>query len=238
MSTIAVVLARAGSKGVPGKNTANVAGRACIEWTIRAAQEAVLVDHVLVSSDCPKSLAIASEMGVEPAPRRPDDASDSARVDVSLRHALEDWAAAITDGDQIVMLYANVPVRPAGLIDRAIELLASSGCDSVQSYARVGKYHPWWQARLGEDGAVTPWEGEVLNHGVYRRQDLPASYVPDGGVVAMTRKALFNPANNGPHGFLGHDHRGLETTEGEVVDIDSPLDLVVADAVLRAEQGL
>ncbi len=237
MSTVAVVMGRAGSKGVPGKNTAMVAGRPCIEWTIKAAQRAHNVDHVFVSSDCSKALAIAQQMGADPAPRRTEDATDSARVDVALGHAISDWAAAICDCEQIVMLYANVPVRPAGLIDRAIELLATSGCDSVQSYARVGKYHPWWQARLDADGAVSPWEGEVLNHGVYRRQDLPPSFVPDGGVVAMTRKTLFEPANDGPHGFLGRDHRGIQTAEGDVVDIDSPMDLLVAGVMLKEQQA-
>lgn len=233
MSTVAVVMGRAGSKGVPGKNTASVAGRLCIEWTIEAAQRAHSVDHVLVSSDCPKALELAQQLGAEPAPRRSEDATDSARVDVALAHTISDWAAAICDCEQIVMLYANVPVRPAGLIDRAIELLTRSGCDSVQSYARVGKYHPWWQAKLDADGVVSPWQGEVLNHGVYRRQDLPPSFVPDGGVVAMTRRTLMAPSNDGPHGFLGRDHRGIETAEGQVVDIDTPMDLLVADAILK-----
>ena len=124
-------------------------------------------------------------------------------------------------------------MRPVGLIDRAMELLAASRCDSVQSYARVGKYHPQWQARLDDDGRIAPWEGDVLFGGVYRRQDLPPSYVPDGGVIAMTRRTLFEPINDGPHGFLGADHRGIATAEGEVVDIDSPVDVLVAEAKLK-----
>ncbi len=230
---IAVVMGRAGSKGVPGKNTATVAGKPCAAWTIEAAQNAASVERVLVSSDCPKLLALAEAMGAEPAPRRSEDATDSARVDVALLHALDDWATGIQDLDPVVLLYANVPVRPDGLIDRGMDLLVRTGCDSVQSYARVGKHHPWWQAKLGGDGRVTPWEGDVLNHGVYRRQDLPASYVPDGGVLALTRRTLAHPASEGPHGFLGNDHRGIETAEGEVVDIDSPIDLLVAEAKLR-----
>src|SRR5262249_27632245 len=92
----------------------------------------------------------------------------------------------------IVILYANVPVRPAGLIDRAAARLIETGCDSVQSYAPVGKYHPWWMARIDPvNGDVRPWEGDVLNHNIFRRQDLPPCYVPDGGVIAVTRRALF-----------------------------------------------
>jgi CMP-N-acetylneuraminic acid synthetase len=135
-----------------------------------------------------------------------------------------------------VILYANVPVRPRGLIDRALELLASSGCDSVQSYQPVGKHHPWWTARVDAEGQVTAWEGEVLNHGVFRRQDLPPAYGPDGAVLAVTRRALMLEIPGvaaGPHAFFGRDRRGVINPEGSVVDIDTPLDLVVADVMLR-----
>ena len=125
----------------------------------------------------------------------------------------------------------------AGLIDRAVQLMLEAGCDSVQSYSPVGKFHPWWTARLDASGAVTPWEGDTLNHGVYRRQDLPPAFIPDGGVLVVSRAALFDelpgvPLGGGPHAFFGRDRRGIESG-GEVIDIDSPRDLVLADTVLR-----
>ncbi len=233
MTAVAVVMGRAGSKGVPGKNMLAIAGRPCAAWTIEAALRAQHVERVLVSSDCPRLLALGEQMGAEPAPRRAEDASDVARVDVALRHALEDWAAGDANCAHVVMLYANVPVRPAGLIDRAVESLVTSGCDSVQSYARVGKHHPWWQTRLEENGRVLAWEGSTLFGGVYRRQELPPSYVPDGGVLALKRRALYEPVNEGPHGFLGADHRGIATEEGDVVDIDAQVDVLVAEAKLK-----
>jgi hypothetical protein len=106
----------------------------------------------------------------------------------------------------------------------------------VQSYARCGKHHPWWTARVGEDGRVAPWEGSVLNHGVFRRQDLPPAYVPDGGTMALRVAALMlrvSGSGDGPHAFFGRDRRGIETADGEVVDIDTRVDLLVADALLR-----
>jgi CMP-N-acetylneuraminic acid synthetase len=208
-----------------------LAGRACVEWTILAALNSRGVQEVLVSTDCPAVRACAQSMGVATVSRRPEDATDTARVDTALRHALEDWGES---WDCAAMLYANVPVRPPDLIDRAVELLFESGCDSVQSYARIGKYHPWWQATLDTDGRVRPWEGVVLNHGVYRRQDLPPSFVPDGGVVLVRRSALLEPVGDGPHAFLGTDHRGIVTAEGDVVDIDSPVDLLVAEGMLKS----
>jgi CMP-N,N'-diacetyllegionaminic acid synthase len=243
---IAVILARAGSKGVPGKNVAEVGGRPCIAWTIEAARRARTVGCVVVSTDDPRAGAIAKQMESAAIERPPELASDTARVDDAARHAVRALPAAAfakSDGGgggpsrtPIVILYANVPVRPEGLIDRAVELFLSSGCDSVQSYSPVGKHHPWWTARLDSAGAVSPWEGDVLNHGVYRRQDLPPAFIPDGGVLVVSRAALFGELPGvppGPHAFFGRDRRGI-ISESEVIDIDSPRDLLVADAALRS----
>jgi len=242
---IAIILARAGSKGVPGKNRAPVAGRPCIAWTIDAAKAARCVAHVAVSTDDPAIAAIAREHFCAVVERPTDLASDTATVDAAARHALAALATPLrlptSSSLPIVILYANVPVRPPGLIDRAIEMLTRIGADSVQSYAPVGKHHPWWTARVesadsGTPGLVRPWEGDVLNHGVFRRQDLPPAYIPDGGVLVCTRRALelgIPGVPPGPHAFFGLDRRGILTREGEVVDIDSHIDLLVADAILR-----
>lgn len=249
-TVVAVVVARAGSKGVPGKNLAPIAGRPCVVWTIEQAVRAQSVDEVVVSSDSEAILDLASEMGATPHRRSDALATDTARVDDALREAvlwLERDAAARAQGEThrvggAVLLYGNVPVRPPGLIDRAVDLWRTSGCDSAQSYASVGKYHPLWQVRLGADGRVTPWEGERLFGGVYRRQELSPSFVPDGGVLVVSRAALFHelggadPAH--PHSFLGNDHRGVMTGEGDVVDIDSATDLVVAEARLGARPAV
>lgn len=229
---VVIILARAGSRGVPGKNTAEVAGRPCIWWTIEHAQRSRRVTRVVVSSDDPAALRIALASGCETVARPSELATHTARVDDAARHAHH---AVGSPPAPVVILYANVPVRPEDLTDRAIDLLTTTGCDSVQSYAPVGKHHPWWTARLDGSAAVRPWEGEVLNHGVFRRQDLPPAFVPDGGVIALTPGALHERvgAPPGPHAFFGVDRRGIVSDEGAVIDIDTPVDLLVADAVLR-----
>lgn len=234
MRTLALILSRAGSKGVPHKGRAPLAGRPCTAWTIDDARNAKLISRIALSTDDPELQHLGIESGIDVVARPPELASDTATVDSAARHALD-----ALDGlapDAVVILYANVPMRPPGIIDRAIEFLADSGADSVQSYARVGKHHPWWTARLDPSGTVTPWEGDVLNHGVHRRQELPAAYIPDGGVLVVTVRALQLKVQGvpaGPHAFFGADRRGIETPEGSVVDIDAPIDLIVADALLR-----
>src|SRR6185369_16134053 len=99
---------------------------------------------------------------------------------------------------------------------------------------------PWWMARVDpESGVVRPWEGETLNNNVFRRQDLPPAHIPDGGVLVVTRRALFRDIPGvppGPHAFFGLDRRGILNDEGAVIDIDSPLDLATADAILRGPE--
>ncbi len=239
MRTLAIILGRAGSKGVPGKNARPIGGRPCVAWTIDAAlaaKRAGAVSHVVVSTDGPDIAEVARGMGVGVIERPPMLASDSARVDDAARHALERAEAIHGPFAAAVILYANVPVRPAGLIERAASLLRESGADSVQSYAPVGKHHPWWTAVVEADGGrVRPWQGDVLNHGVFRRQDLPPAHVPDGGVIAVTRAALMRElpgVPDGPHAFFGKDRRGIVNAEGSVVDIDSEADLLAAEAAL------
>jgi CMP-N-acetylneuraminic acid synthetase len=240
---LAVVLARAGSKGVPGKNVAIIGGRPCVAWTIEAAQQARTVARVIVSTDDSKVKAVATDMGAEIVDRPAALAGDFVSVDDAVRHAVveADRSAAVSDGprlDPVVILYACVPVRPQGLIDQAVHVLLRVEADSVQSYSRVGKNHPWWTCRLDENtGAVKPWEGQRLFNGVFRRQDLPTAFVPDGGVMVVTRPALMRELGvpDGPHAFLGREGRRypIVNPEGSVVDIDSRVDLLVADALLR-----
>ena len=169
---LAIIFARAGSKGVPGKNLRPVGGRPCVMWTIDAAKAATLVTRVALSTDCPEMQRLALGAGIDVVVRPPALAGDTVTVDDAARHAVDAIERASGSIQDVAILYGNVPVRPEGLIDRALTLLRDSGADSVQSYVPVGKHHPWWTAVVDErSGAVRPWEGDVLNHGVFRRQD-------------------------------------------------------------------
>ncbi len=224
--TLAVIIGRAGSKGLPGKNAALLAGRPLVCHTIDDALEAASVGRVLVSTDCPQVRRAALGMDVPVIDRPTELASDQATVDAAVRHAVRQTGAS---EPIIVILYANVPVRPDDLIDRAVDLLRRSNADSVQSYADVGKHHPHWMVRLDESGTVEPYHPSR----VYRRQELPPLYLPDGGVIAVGAASLFTVQPGEPHAFLGRDRRGIVSPRGSVIDVDEPIDLVVADALLR-----
>jgi N-acylneuraminate cytidylyltransferase len=133
--------------------------------------------------------------------------------------------------DILVMLYGNVPVRRPGLLDTAVSVLATSGCDSVQSFVSVGKFHPWWTYRMDSDGRVAFAD----DHKIYRRQELPALYVPDAAAIVIRRDVLMESASrrNEPHAFFGSDRRGIVQADDATIDVDTELDLLVAEAMLR-----
>lgn len=230
---LGIVLARAGSKGLPGKNETILAGKPLVVWTIEHALASRLLRRVVLSTDGEKLANIGRASGVTVLMRPPELASDIATVDSAARHAV----LAIEQQerctyDHLVILYGNVPLRPADLTDRALTKLRDSGCDSVQSVYPVGKMHPFWMKTLGGP------QGDSLlmyqDNQIYRRQELPPVYMLDGGIIAVTRASLFKVQPGQPHAFLGQDRRAIVTQPGQVVDIDSDLDLRLTRAMLEA----
>ena len=152
MKTLTVILARAGSKGLVGKNSLTVAGRPMLAWTLEHALGSRRAGRVVLSTDGDDLAEVGRSMGVEVVTRSVETANDSATVDSAVRHAvLAVEAQADAPFDAVVILYGNIPVRPADLTDRAVAKLIETGCDSVQSVYPVEKLHPYWMKRLGGD---------------------------------------------------------------------------------------
>ena len=233
--TLGVVLARAGSVGLPNKHLLPLLGRPVISYTFEHARAASLLTHTVVSSDSPQVLDLATDAGLDVIHRPPHLATSDASVQDVLLHAL-DTIESTTNfrADAVVVLYGNVPVRPEHVIDRGIELLQDSHCDSVRSFCPVGKWHPRWMSKLELDRAVALHEGSI-----HRRQDLEPLFLHDGAVVVSSRESLLrgkmNPTD--PHAFFGSDRRGIPVNSGETVEIDAPVDLFLAEAILRFRQS-
>ncbi len=236
MKTLAVIIARAGSKGLANKSMQPLAGRAVIEWTLEHALGCKRVDQVVLSSDCPRIRALGRDYGVTSYPRPADRATDTATIDDGARHGVECWEAEHdTNCDHVAILYGNVPVRPPDLTDRAVAKLIETGADSVQCVYPVGKMHPYWMKQLA--GPAGDQLQMYQPNSVYRRQDLPPVYMLDGGVIAVRRECLFTVVEDEPHAFLGKDRRAIVTEPGQVVDVDSELDLAIAEVLLAKAGG-
>ncbi|MFN9974904.1 MAG: cytidylyltransferase domain-containing protein, partial [Phycisphaerae bacterium] len=118
MSATAIILGRAGSKGVPGKNVAAIAGKPCGVWTVDLAQASSSVSRVVVSTDDTTLAALARERGATVIERPVDLASDTARIDDAARHAEHTLKRGRTPSaatSPLEILYDKLPVRPREL---------------------------------------------------------------------------------------------------------------------------
>lgn len=115
---VAVVVGRAGSKGLPGKNLLPIGGLPMIAHSIGHAFAARSVGRVVCSTDGSAIAAAAADAGAEVVLRPSELATDDATVDSAVRHAVRDLEISAT---KIVILYGNIPIRPVDLIDRAVQ---------------------------------------------------------------------------------------------------------------------
>lgn len=231
MNTLAVILARAGSQGLRNKHLLDLLGRPVISYTFEHAKRSKRITRTVVSTDCQQIAALAAEHGLPTIQRPAQLATADASVQDAMLHAMKVVeAAGDFKADALVVLYGNVPVRGDDVIDRAIELLERTGCDSVRSFCPVGKWHPAWMSKLNDDIVEPLQPGSI-----HRRQDLQELFLHDGAVVACSRQSMLRGEQfpNDPHAFFGVDRRGIRTEMGETVEIDHQRDLYWAEAVLR-----
>lgn len=237
MNVLGVILARAGSLGLPNKHLLPLLGRSVISYTFSHAHASRRLTKTALSSDCPQLRAMANNAGFEAIARPAHLATADASVQDAMLHALDAVEASGTfKADALVVLYGNCPIRGEGTIDRAIEKLAATGCDSVRTFCPVGKWHPAWMSRLDADGNVSL----LHSNSIHRRQDLEPLFLHDGGAVVVSRASMLRGREtpNDPHAFFGVDRRGIKTEQGEVVEVDHQRDLYWAEAVLRERQSL
>jgi len=232
MNTLAVILARSGSVGLKNKHLLDLLGRPVIEYTFAHARSSCRLSQVVVSSDCPHILQLAVSAGFATIRRPSALATSDASVQAVLLHALHEVESrANFRADAIATLYGNVPLRPQGIIDRAIDLLESTRCDSVRSFCPVGKWHPAWMSRIDGDSVVPLQPGSI-----HSRQDLQPLYLHDGAIVVSSRAALLRgeATPDDPHAFFGIDRRAVLTEAGDTIEIDRPVDLYLAEAIFRS----
>ena len=229
MHTVAMILACAGSKGLPNKCILPLCGRPVLAYTIAHAEESRRVGAVAITTDSHPAAEIARAAGVTVFDRPPHLATDGATASDTSRDAVRQYET-ITGrwADLLVLLGGNVPVREAGLIDRCVDLLAETGCDSVQTVVAVGKHHPDWMYRV-ETGRMQPFRASRI----VRRQELEPLYELSGAVVVARRDLLLgSDGNPDPTAYLGTDRRAVIERE-ESVDIDTLRDFYLAEAMLR-----
>lgn len=230
--TLAIIPARGGSKGIPYKNIALICGKPLIYYTIKAAQEAKLLDAFLVSTDDEKIAKVARKHGADVPFLRPAKLATSDAVDIDyLKHAVE-WVEKERGWtpDIIVNLRPTSPLRTGADIDQAIKMMDDTACDSVKSVNEP--YENPFKMWLMDDKTSkmrplirTKWYPKLFTD--VPRQWLPKHYWQNG-IVDATRTKFIKKGR-----VFGPDIHGLVTDSRRSVDVDEPTDLKRAAQRMR-----
>lgn len=179
---IALIPARGGSKGLPGKNIRLLNGKPLIAYAIEAALKSKHIDRVIISTDDKEIARIAVDHGAELPFMRPAElASDTAMaVDnyIYTIDRLEKESGKTIEA--FVVLQPTSPLRIAEDIDAAVELFYEKAADSVISY--TPEAHPVsWHKYLDEEGRFV----DIFDSNIKNRQDNRISYYPNGAVYVF-----------------------------------------------------
>jgi CMP-N,N'-diacetyllegionaminic acid synthase len=229
---LAVVPARGGSKGLARKNLRLLGGRPLVAHAVGAGLAASLVERVVCSTDDPEIAEAARQAGAEVPFLRPAELALDTTEDLAVFvHALgwleqhEGWAPEL-----VVNLRPTSPLRRASHVDEAIRLLCASGAESVKSVCLARQHpHKMWLFS-GDSELIEPYlkTGFRLERG----PDVPRAELDDiywqNGVVDVTRREVIVDQRR----MIGGRVAGLVTEPADSIDIDSDLDLALAELLL------
>lgn len=187
---IALIPARGGSKGLPGKNVKLLAGKPLIAHTIETALSSKLISEVIVSTDDVTIANVAKKFGATVPFMRPDIlSSDTAlSIDVysyTLNRLSEERNINI---QEIIILQPTSPLRTVQDIDDSINLFRKNKADSVISF--VEEEHPiYWHKFIDKDGKIEDLFKNTMNS---NRQELGKTFYPNGSIYVLKREVIKN----------------------------------------------
>ena len=173
-TVLAIVPARGGSKGVPGKNLRPLAGRLLIEYATEAARRSGVVDRTILSTDSAEIADAGRRIGMDVPFVRPAELSqDESPMLGVIQHAVRELETRGFTPQIVVLLQPTSPLRRPEHVRKAVELLRETGADSVVTVVEVPKHlSPDYVMRI-DNGVLRPFLTEGA--GVTRRQDARAA---------------------------------------------------------------
>lgn len=223
---LAVIPARGGSKGVPGKNIKILAGKPLIGYTIDAALESGVFDKVIVSTDDEKIRRTAEKCGAEAPFLRPKELSgDGAASDDVVLHALAYLEEQGEIYEEVCKLQPTSPLRKAVHIKEACALFQERKAKFLVSVCEC-EHSPLWCGTLPPDLRMDDFLPEELKRS--SRQELPIYYRLNGAIY-LGNTAEFRKNKS----FLGKDAIAFIMAQRESIDIDSLLDFQIAECLLQ-----
>ena len=217
-----IIPARAGSKGIKGKNIINFCGRPLIAWSILQARQSKNISNIYVSTDGEEIADIARKYGAVVIKRPSELASDTASSEDALLHAVNE----ITKTEvfhTLVFLQATSPIRRAFDIDAAVEKFVKEGLDSLFSMTILDDYCLWKRGKNGLESFTYDYKSRG------RRQEREPLYLENGSLYVFS-KELFIKEKNRLGGNIGMYEMPIECS----YEIDTEQDLKICEQIMEA----
>jgi CMP-N,N'-diacetyllegionaminic acid synthase len=220
---IAIIPARCGSKGLPGKNIKYFLGKPMIAYTIEAALASKYIENVIVSTDCKEVEEVAKKFGAKSHFLRPKELSmdNSKAIDnyiYTVDRLNNDFGYDIKD---FIVLQPTSPLRVMNDIDEAIDLFQRKDADSVVSFTE--EYHPIkWHKYLTKEGRFE----NIFDESLLNRQEYKSSYFPNGAIYVFNYKLIKHNLyySDNSYAYIMPRHRS--------VDIDTLEDFQYAEFLI------
>lgn len=228
---LAIIPARGGSKGVPRKNIRLLAGRPLIAWTIETALSVPCLDRVILSTDDEEILKIGMQCGVEVPFLRPAQIAADDTTDMPVYEHTLNWLEQNDNfiPDIIVWLRPTAPMRTAGDIEAAVNLLIEKKPDWVRSVCQV-EHHPYWMYKLS-DGLMEPFVEGIRVEDYIRRQLLPPAFRLNGAVDVAWRSTILEKKLL----YSGVIEAHVMPVKRSI-DIDTLMDFTILEAIMSQDE--
>jgi CMP-N-acetylneuraminic acid synthetase len=197
---LALITARGGSKGLPGKNIKCLLDKPLIGWTIEQANMSRYIDEVFVSTNDKVIAGLSESFGANAFPLRPCKlASDTSKVIDTLLYTLKMFENKNKTFEYLILLEPTSPLRKKNDIDNAIQKLIDNEdkADSLISVGEIALEHPAYAKKIDRQEYVQSYFD--IQDSTVMRQGLPKAYFPYGIVYLSKVEAIrkFNAAYAG-----------------------------------------
>ncbi len=231
MKVLAIIPARGGSKGLPGKNIKNLIDKPLIAWSIEQALGSKYVDKVYVSTESEEIAKVAVKYGAMVPFYRPIElAQDSSKTSEVLLHFIEQFETNGDYYDYILLLEPTSPLRDSTDIDEAFEkLLQNKKAKSIVGVGLVESQHPSFCIKIDNNGFIQS-ENDFK---VLRRQEIEPLYYYEGSIYISEIETYKNIKNFYHKQTLAHLFPKWKTFE-----IDDQTDFIIVEALLKNKLNL